>query len=268
MSKPPAIGRQLDWCQVCGRKIHRRDLVRTQVKWKSPAGQNYLKYSSYDTAYWVSGATKAGDFAVGSTGNYARIRVPDDNTLVEIGGSATFTGTGSAQITKNIQAEAIDMSSWTSLVFSAHVGPWGPYDATTLPSQELTVILRLQSWDGTSKDSLVTRTILNGARIWGTINVADMTVTSSSVHVGISVTAASTAQYWIDDIMLEKDVTEPSQAIIKTKGTIITGVLDTTNLSVKRVCPSCKERLHKVSDLRGKPRREIEAPVSVDIQEL
>jgi hypothetical protein len=109
-------------------------------------------------------------------------------------------------------------------------------------------------------------------RLWATILQTDMQLASTDVsdelYWYVTVTAASGAYWWADDMMVEKDVTKPGDAIIHTRGTAVTNTTDAAQLTVVKVCPDCKERLHKVSDLRGKPRREIEAPVDVDIQEL
>ena len=37
-----AIARQLDRCDICGRKVHKKDLVRTNIDTLAVGGSNYL----------------------------------------------------------------------------------------------------------------------------------------------------------------------------------------------------------------------------------
>ncbi len=257
------LGRQLDYCDVCGSVIHRKDLVRTQVRYASPDAQNYFTYSEYNTNLWtVDTASDAGAISVGSqNGLRCRFKVPYTEsspgtgmTLTEAYGSQTWTGAGVFR-----SNTSVDMSGATNIVFSAHAGP---YQANSDPS----TVFAMGSCDSDGSNKLLQRTwtIKGSQRIWFTMATADIT-DSSAAYFYISVTPATGKKWWIEDLQLEKDETTP-QTFIKTTGSTYDEV-ESQKMTTRVVCPDCKEPLQNIKTGIGKPRTEVEHPIGTDMQE-
>ena len=256
-----AIAWQLDRCSVCGLKVHRRDLVRTQVEFLAAEASNYLTYSTYNTSGWATDGsiTDRSTISVGPYADRARVRVADDNTLTEILGSQTWSGSGYFY-----SSSAIDASSWDSLVFSADVGP---YHRSTAPSTVFT--LALCDSDGTNAETLSTFTTKGDIRAWGTINIADLPAgkTSSTLYFRISVVPQTDQYWWVDRLQVEKDATKLG-TFVPTSGSSVDRN-DTSMMTMRKVCTNCRERIlskserfNKVAEIR------TDQPVSVDIQDI
>jgi len=256
-----AIGYQLDRCDVCGKKVHRRDLVRTQVEFLAAEGSNYLNYSSYNVSGWtIRTAADAGVISIGPYADRARVRVADDNTLTEILGSQTMTGTGA--LTTD---QGIDASSWTSLVFAVDVGP---YHRSTSP--ELTVVLSLCDSDGSSNlETLATFTTKGDMRAWGTIDIADMPASKSSseLYFRVDVTPATGEKWWVDRMQVAKDMVKLG-TFVPTSGASVDRI-DTTMMTMRKVCTNCRERILSKTEQRGKIAEiRTEQPVDIMNQEF
>ncbi len=256
-----AIAWQLDRCDVCSKKVHRRDLVRTQVEFLAPAGSNYLTYSSYNTSGWTTDGsiTDRSTISVGPYADRARVRVADDNTLTEILGSQTWSGSGYFY-----SDTAIDGSAWTSLVFAADVGP---YHRSTAPSTTFT--LSLCNDGGGGAVSLASFTTMGDMRAWGTINIADLPEdkTSSTLYFRIDAAPQTSQYWWVDRIQVAKDVTSLG-TFIPTSGSSVDRD-DTTMMTVRKVCTSCREQILSKSERRGKIAEiRTDQPVAVDMQEI
>jgi len=271
-NKPAATGRQLDWCQMCGAMLHRHELVRTQVRWKRPAGQNYFPYSDPGAGGWTANnLVGMGYLAVGALGQYARTKVSDTNVVSEVNGAYTAKLDNVIDGTAYLwTSSALNISSWTSFTLSACCGPWGPYSSDAVPSQELKVTLgvAIPTEIGAKQQFGHEWTVRESRRVWATGKIADITIgDNTAAFFYLKVVGENGVYIWAENFMLEKNVTRPGDAIIVTRGTAIDNAADATKMSVIKVCPSCRESLVKTSELTGTPRREIEPPVAMDVQE-
>ena len=248
-----AIGRQLDRCSVCGKKVHKRDLVLTQVDFMSPSGSNYINYSSYSASGWTtSGLTDKGVISIGPYADRARVVISDDNTRTESFGSQTWSGDGHLYT-----SDSLDVSSWTSLVFAADVGP---YHRST--SRGLTVILQSCQSDGTVDDTIATWTIDSDTRVWGTINVADMTGTTSAAYFRIDATPDTGQYWWVDRVQVIKDVSKLG-TFIPTSGSSVDQA-GARSMTMQKVCSHCYEPLlSRTEQFNRRAEQRTDDPVSV-----
>ena len=254
-----AIGRQLDRCDVCGVKIHKQDLVRTNMSFLGVAGSNYLLYSAYNATGWtVDTATDAGAISVGPYADRARVRISDDNTRTEVDGTQTWLGSG---VLRSITG--IDASAWDSLVFAADIGP---YFRETSP--ETTFTLGLCDSDGTNKELLATYTTAGSIRAWYALDIADVPAgkDDSDLYFYISVTAVG-KNWWADRLQVSKDIPRVG-AFIPTSGSSVDRV-DTPLMTVRKVCSNCREPLLSKTEQYSKiAEQRTEEPISLDIQEI
>lgn len=253
-----AIGRQLDRCDVCGKKTHKVDLVRTQVEFLAAAGSNYLSYSSYNATGWsTSGLTDKGVISIGPYADRARVSISDGNTATEILGSQTWSGDGHLYT-----ASSVDVSSWTSLVFAADVGPYHRSD-----NRDLTIILSTCDASATVEDTLGTWAINSDTRVWATINIASMTRDSSALYLRLDVTPGTGEYWWADRFQLEKNATRPG-TFVPTSGSTVDRV-DTPSVTMRKVCPSCRERVLSKTNRYGRGvENRTDDPIAVHNQEF
>ena len=248
-------GRQLDFCDVCGDHTHKVDLVRTQMRYLRPAGQNRFPWDKYHATYWACDASDKSTISIGPW--VSRCRVNDDNTVTEIDGYQTWDGDGTFRL-----IDSIDISGWTNLTMSASVGP---YHASEDP--ELTVVMGCCNSDASVKYSQRTWTIKNDQRCWFTATVADLVtdgVTSSAAYFYIDVT---NDEYWyVSNLQLEADVSSPGTFVPNETGASSV-VTEQTELSVVKTCKKHREKLVRDSKLIGTPRTDDEGPIRVVIQE-
>lgn len=262
MSKPPTLTRQLDRCDVCGTKIHRMDLVRTQVEYVSHEGNNYLEYSTYDSTGWTKvDSTDRSTIGV-LWADDTHLRVNDDNTLTEANGIQTWEDTGTLYTT----SLNLDVSTWDSFVFSVEVAP---YQNTSITGYDpsLTVKMGTISENGDTKYLSRTWSINGHQRVWYADTSPVALTVAASANWYIEVTAAS-GMYWMaDKFQLEKNATKPGD-FISTVGSAVSVSADTAAVAVRKVCPNCYETVLKKSTRYGRRRREVEAVIPTDIQEF
>lgn len=274
MGRPPVIHRQLDRCDVCGTKIHKMDLVRTQVRYNRPEGNNYFTYSYYDGTFWTNDGTvtkQSNDWGLGPDSEDARVRIGSESgftdtiTTTEIGGAATFLLDSSPAIIYT--GSSTDISAYTSFVFGVYVGQYHAND----DQAEMTVEIGNCNSDASSTYSLKSETIRAGKHIWVRANIADLdaNVDTSAAYFYIKVTASSDEDYyfWVDWMQLEKDASRPG-AFINTSGSALAYTTDQKLLTTAKVCPDCKEYLLRESEQYGRPRQEVEPPVQEEAQEV
>ncbi len=254
-----AIARQLSRCDVCGVKIHKKDLVLTNMDFLAVEASNYLTYSSYSASGWtVDTSTDEGVISIGPYADRARVSVSDGNVSTEILGTQTWGGSGVLRSTS-----AIDATTWTSLTLGADLGP---HERETSPSTAFT--MGLCDSDGTNKVQYTAWTTSGSTRAWFTMNLADLPAskTISTLYFYISVTAVG-KKWWADRLQVSKDVTKLG-AFVPTSGSSVDRT-DTAMMTTRKTCPNCRERLLSKSERYGKTvEQRTEAPVVVDIQEI
>ena len=274
MSKPPAIHRQLDRCDVCGKKIHKKDLVRTNFRYNRPAGSNYFTYSRYDSTLWdLTNLTASGNYdGLGPEGLNNRVRVGDGaaygsyETTTEIGGAPTFTLTSPGKLATS---SGVDCSDWTRLCFGLYVGA---YHCNT-DKLSMTVAIGVGASAGTTTTTLRTDTIKQDKHIWASVDIDDLdsAIDSSDVYFWATITLDDTPDddfyVWVDWMQLEKDLSRPG-AYLSTSGSAVDYTTEQELLTVVKVCPDHRERLQWKSEQWGRPRREVELPIDVDVQEV
>jgi hypothetical protein len=248
---------QLDRCDICGKKTHKIDLVRTNVDFLAAGGYNDVQQSSADAGFTCS-ATPAGNISYGNYCDRARVSVGDDNTTSIVHGIRTWDGAGV------LRTNGVIAGSWTSLVFAADVGP---YEQETSP--EMTFDVGLIDSDGSNKELVRSFTISAGMRIWFTINIADLPASKSSGNFACYIETASSNKWWADRLQIIKNATSlHGQAYVPTSGSTIDRI-DTPMMTVRKVCKSCFEKPWKRSEQYNRSAEQrTEDPVAVDIQEV
>lgn len=262
MSRPPTIARILDRCDVCGKKIHRQELVRTQMRYLKPQSSNQFLYSSYSATGWACDATDGGEIGIGTRADKTRTKVASDGTVSIVNGVQCWQGSGSYR-----SILGVDVSSAAKFTVSAVVAPY-----YTSESPELSITMGLCDADGANTTSERTWTTSGLARTWYTVTVGNIAspLAASSVYVYWSVTPADEDQYWqIEDCQLELDATgdKPGE-FVKSTGSSITVATDTETMTTRKVCPDCYEVLLVKSEQFGRPYTEVEPPISSDPQEV
>jgi hypothetical protein len=260
-NKPAALGLQLDRCDVCGDKYHRKDLVRTQVEFLEQTHENYLSYSSYDSSYWT--VDDASDVTTTTLASYGvdcdatRLSLDDSNNLTYINGVKTWQGSG----TYRMNTLSPSFSSSGNMTFSAHVGP---YEQEQNP--ELTIVLGITNSAGSVKQVIRTWGAINAmTRVWFTESkqtLEDYGLGGGSYnqyyYVGVTPTVA-TAKWWIDKAQLEANTTNDEPEIFRTtSGARSRVTADTGMVTSRKVCPTCRETVLSKSERFG---RTDESPV-------
>lgn len=266
--KPRAIHRQLDRCDICGRKVHIKDLVRTEFNYLRPAGTNYFDYSYYDGTFWVEDGNitqQSGDWCVGPDGEDARVKISLDNTTTEVYGSKTFLLDSSPAIIYT--ASSVDISGWTNFCLGVYVGQ---YHQNEDPA-EISVEIGNCNSDASTTYSLATRTTRSMRHCWVTANVADLdsNVDPSSTYWYVKITASSDEDFYffIDWMQLEKDAARPG-AFISTAGATEDLAAETRVWRVQKTCKRHREPLFIDSEKYGRPRQEVELPIDYESQEI
>jgi hypothetical protein len=272
VSSLPVLGRQLDRCDVCGRKIHKMDLVRTNVDFLANEAQNYMTYSTYDSSIWDTWyGTDAGNISIGPYPDRSRISIADDNTTSLINGTPTITVAsgvgpyvGYARI-RSTNWGGQDLSSWNSLTFSFD---YGFHQEDTTPD----AYVRVWMYDSANQAQkfIETERQTGQHRVWGTIDMvdvnSDLDLTDVLFHVAF-VTYGGGERIWVDRFQLEKDVSTPG-TFVTTSGSAVDRA-ETPMTTVRKVCPNCRERVLRKSERYGKiAEQRTEEPVAVDIQEV
>ena len=265
-----AIGRQLDRCDICGKKVHKKDLVLTNVDFMSPSGSNYFPYSSINAGGWTIGTgTDAGVISTGPYCDRARISISDDNTATEILGSQTITagaGYGDYSGYISVNTDALDISAFTSFTMSFDFGFY-QQETDVAP---VTVFVYITNGDG-SGTTLIRRIIRfkESGRFWCTANTADLTSTtlnSVKFYIGIG-TYTGGEQMWIDRIQLEKDVSKMG-TFIPTSGSSVDQV-GTRSMTMQKVCGHCYEPLlSRTEQFNRRAEQRVDEPVTVWNQEF
>jgi hypothetical protein len=257
-NSPPADGLQLDRCDVCGDKYHRRDLVRTQVEWLYPAHENYFTQSRYDGTLWVCDATDVSTISYGNRCDRARIRVSDANVLSYVNGVQTWSGNGTFRCTS---APVASWSSTTNVIFSCHVGPW---ERSTTPS--LTIAVGDCDTSGGNKTAKATFTTSSAMKVWFTWTGAAANAGQGCYYIDVT----NAGYWWIDELQLEADATRTTPGVyVQTSGAISVATADQPSISTRIVCPSCFETVQKKSTKYGTTDESpIDGPVDDYVQEF
>ena len=252
-NKPPADALQLDRCDVCGNKDHRRNLVRTQVEFLDLKAENYFDYSSYNVAEWaVDTAADAGTVSYGNRCDNARTTLSAANVISYINGVQTWTGSGTF---RRIAATFVFPATY-DLTFSAQVGP---HEQNTSP--EMTVVLGICESDGTAKQPIKTYTISGATRVWlneevATLNAYGITTGDFYFYIGVT----NVGSWWVDEMQLEANVNSmPLQAghpenFVRTSGSYILSSAhpEQSLMTQRKVCNTCAELILSKSERFGK----------------
>ena len=243
-------GHQLDRCDVCGKKVHKRDLVLTQVDFMSPSGNNYIQQSSYASG-WFCTATDAGRISSGPYADRMRIVISDDNTRTESFGTQTWDGAGTFYGLGTIA------TGWTSFVFAADVGP---YDRETSP--EMTFTLGIIDSDGNNPVVYRTVTTAGSTRAWFTLDIADIPAGKTAAALYPYIATTSTNKWWVDRIQIEKDVSKMG-TFIPTSGSHVDQV-GARSMTMQKVCSHCYEPLlSRTEQFNRRAEQRTDDPVSV-----
>lgn len=256
-NKPPVRTRQLDRCDVCGDKVHREELVRTQVEFLDMKAENYLSYSSYNSDYWtVDDASAVTGSTGGSYGNRcdnARLTLDDDNNLTYLNPVATWEGSGTMRMT----------TASPSLSASGHVTfscVFGPHEQNTSPGS--TVVLGICDSDGNNKKPQRTWTdVSTVTRLW--FNETKQTLEDYGVGDGnydwyFYIQVTNDGKWWIDEMQLEANVgTLPltdnqPENFVRTSGTYVSNQSERQLMTQRKVCSNCREAILSKSEKYGR----------------
>jgi len=260
-NKPPALGLQLDRCDVCGDKTHRGRLVRTQVEFLELAANNYIIQSSFDDSYWVTNDTAdLGAISVGPNADWQRLSLDSDNDLTELNGVETFSTT--KYIRSTVATD--DPTSWDSIVFSAEVGP---YHRSTTPDLSVEIGFRIIGVVP-SYVSMRTWTINTQTRVWFTATPAELVAAGATLSTLGFYIAGTGGHWWADRMQLEKNATVPGQ-FASTSGSTVDNSTDQTLMTQRQVCPNCVERILSKSNRFGRTDESpVDGPVETWAQEI
>lgn len=265
----PVIHQTLDRCDVCGKKLHKKDLVRTQVRYNRPSGNNYFSYSHYDGTFWQIAANCTAhteDMGLGPDAEDCRAKIDESNTVTEIRGAKTFLLSPAGEAAIIYTGSSTDISSFTRFVFGVYVGQ---YHANA-DQAALTVAIGNCDAAASVLYELKSKTIRTGQHIWVAADIADLdsNVDTSATYWYVSFTASSDEDYyfWVDWMQLEKDATRPG-AFISTAGAAVDHTSETKIMTSAKVCSRCREKLTLEGEKYGRHRREVEPPIEDDFQE-
>lgn len=251
-NKPPATAEQLDRCDVCGNKMHRSDLVRTQVEWLYPQHENYLSYSNYDGAFWVvDDAADSGLISYGNRCDNARTTLSDANVISYVNGVQTWEGDGTFRCTS---VPVQNFADANQVIFSFQIGP---HEQNTSP--EMTVVIGHCATDGTNKTALKSFVISGCTKLWITWLGAESDSSYAAGNGCYYISVTNDGEWWIDELQLETDpVRTTPGTYVKTAGTIVGSTAEASSVSSRKVCPGCFEYVLKKSTKVG---RQHETPV-------
>ena len=258
-NKPPALGLQLDRCDVCGDKTHRGRLVRTQVEFLELAASNYIIQSSYDDSHWTTNDTAdLGAISVGANADWQRLSLDSDNDLTELNGAETFSG--GKKIYTTVATD--NLNSWDSMVFSAEVGP---YHRSTTP--DITVTLQVNTIASPPID-VRAWTINTQTRAWWTTTRDELAALGANpADCGFTILGVG-GSWWADRMQLEKHATVPGP-FVSTSGSAVDNTTDRTIMTERKVCPRCCERILSKSNRFGRTDESpVDGPVDTWAQEI
>jgi hypothetical protein len=264
-NKPPTLGWQLDRCDVCGNKIHRSDLVRTQVEFLDKKAENYLSYSSYDGTYWVvDSATDAGSISYGNRCDNARYAaLTDSYTDTYFNCVQTWTGNG----TMRMETLSPAFSATAVAVFSAQVGP---HEQNTSP--EMTVAVGICNSDGSSKQAIKTWTIKGTTRVYlsETAGTLEGYALGSGRQFYYYIQVTNAGNWWIDEMQLEANPTDSvPEVFVRASGSLVSNQSDRTLITSRKVCPNCVEPILSKSERFGRTDESpVDEPVDTWAQEI
>jgi hypothetical protein len=275
-NKPPAIAWQLDRCDVCGDKYHRKDLVRTQVEFLRMKAENFFLYSSYNSSYWtVDDASDVTSTTVATYGNRCdnvRLSLDDSNNLTYINSPKVWEGNGTVRISDisgdGYMTESSDVT--VSFVF-------GPHEQNTSPSS--TVAIGVCASDGSSKNVLKTYTdVSTVTRLWVNAEVATLAATGVGDNSGTNwrfywyFQVTNAGKWWWDEAQREVNVNSlPTSAdgqpenFTRTTGTRVSSSNHTEQslMTQRKVCPNCSELILSKSERFG---RTDESPIDEPVE--
>jgi hypothetical protein len=239
---------QRETCDDCGDDARREDMVRKLRAYGYRPGQNLIPYSSYSSSFWtVDTSVDASDISFGVYADYFRPRPVEDNdlggyTVTEERGSQSWTASGVYR-----SSTAVDISSWTNVCFSIHVGP---YHAQTI--QAVSVVLGFCSANGVTKYPQRTWSFNGGKKIWFSSAVDDLNagITTSAAYLYAAVTISGASSIWWADLAVLDDQTQPLDYYHgKTAGSAQNLTDDGYTWQVGKFCPKCAdEKIIKPSD--------------------
>lgn len=252
INKPPVIAGQLDRCDVCGNKMHRDKLVRTQVEWLYPAHNNYFTYSNYDGTVWVCDATDVSTISYGNRCDYARTTLDDSNTITILNGVQTWSGDGTFRCTT---APTTGAGSTDNVIFSCQIGPW---ERSTTP--ELTVAIGDCDTDGNNKTAKANFTVAGASRICFSWTGLEASAGQGCYYIQVT----NDGYWWIDELQLEVSSSYSTPGVyVKTSGSTISQSTDLGAISSRKVCPECFETVLKKSEQYGRP---DESPIDLPVE--
>jgi len=283
-NNPPSLGLQLDRCDVCGNKIHRRELVRTQVEYVKPTAENYHNYSYYDGTYWVCDASDAGSISYGNRCDKARTQVPTTQPtavggMSVVSGVQTWEGDGTFRSTVLTPSFSVRSSS----LFSAYIGPHMENE-----TPEMTVSMGVTNSDGSSKQEVRSWTIRTMKRVW----FSELTSVLAAYGLGSSrqlyyyIQVTNDGKWWIDELQLEANTPSSSGGVLseapvavasdylpgtflEATGSYPGAVVESSGLAARKVCPNCFETVFKKSERYGRSDEpQVDYPVEPYAQEF
>ena len=253
-----------DFCEICEKYVPRMELVRTNVRFLQPQGMNLFAYSSYNSSGWTADNDPVGQYSIGVNATRALARVNDDddwpttqyNTVTEYGGSWTWEDSP-----VSIVSSAVDVSSYSSITFRCSAGL---YHGNV--TNALTLVMGYTA-DGQDKQQQGSWTIKSSEEPWFTLNISELESPYSASALQLYITATCDGMWWVDNFQLDSG-TSPGN-FIRTSGAAKTYATEGTLLTVRKVCPKCRERLLTTSrTYEGVGSEEMPQSIPSDMQEV
>lgn len=115
----------------------------------------------------------------------------------------------------------------------------------------------------------VRRWVNPSGQVFFSLDTADIASPLSSSSVYCYVDVATDGWWYLDDAQLEFDTQDDTPGTWRhARGSSSTQTTEERKMSVRKVCPHCREQLQKFSENKGRPRVDWEPEIPSDMQEV
>jgi len=115
----------------------------------------------------------------------------------------------------------------------------------------------------------VRRWVNPSGQVFFSLDTADIASPLSSSSVYCYVDVATDGWWYLDDAQLEFDTEDDTPGTWRhARGSTSVQTTEERKMSVRKVCPCCREQLQKFSENKGKPRVDWEPDIPSDMQEV
>lgn len=234
-------GENREQCNVCGRWFPVSQLIRqTQIR-RREARDNYLYYSRYNEDGWEIDTDALGEVSMGRSTFRWKVHTYKNANMAD--GAHSFWGDGEL-----VAKHEVDLSAFTTALLR---GRFGTHQMTKKPGLDIEFGF-YYDYDGAGETrySLGTREDIEGNTAW----IADDLSSIAGGHLSAlkafyKITTYDDQQiWWVEQMRLQKDVTEPGMTTAVSKGAPVSEAFAMKTYGTTVVCPEHRERFKKQVD--------------------